>query len=191
VGLSAVKLLFDAGVEVYRSRVAVLGEGAFARHVALALQALEAEVLPLSDGFAPLPPDLDAIIVAEHLSREVVLGGQGMESLAAGSPGAVIVHISGAVDWEAATRLGIAKHPNVTATAGYMSVTADYPGPRALIELHAAGLKVGRELAAARERGLHGLNAELAVLGHCALAQGFADRHPAPKTIRPPNEADS
>jgi hypothetical protein len=177
VGVSAVKLLFEAGVEVLGSRVAVVGRGGFCSAILTTLRALGAEALPVSDDRLNLPAGLDAVVVAEHHRRDTVLGPAAIESLARNSSGAPIAHICGAVDWKAAATLGVDHVPSTPAPAGYMSITANYAGPRALVDLHSAGLKVGAELARARMRGLNGLKAELEVLARCPLAQGFADRH--------------
>lgn len=178
VGVSAVKLLFEAGVEVLGSRIAVVGLGGFCNAILAALRALGAEALPVNSDSLELPPGLDAVVVAEHHRRDIVLGLAALENLARKSPGAPIAHICGAVDWKAAATLGIDHIPSAPAPVGYMSITANYAGPRALVDLHSAGLKVGAELVRARQRGLNGLEAELAVLASCPLAQGFADRHP-------------
>ena len=65
--------------------------------------------------------------------------------------------------------------PEIFAAAGSMSVTTDYVGPKPLIDLHAAGLRVGELLTRARQRGLDARAAELAVLETCPFAQDFPE----------------
>lgn len=58
-----------------------------------------------------------------------------------------------------------------------MSVGTDYLGPKPLIDLHTAGLKVGERLAYARARGLPAREGEFTVLRETPLAQGFSGYH--------------
>jgi hypothetical protein len=58
-----------------------------------------------------------------------------------------------------------------------MSVATDYLGPKPLIGLHTAGLKVGETLARARIQGLSALQAEYATLRRLPIAQGFPGYH--------------
>ena len=58
-----------------------------------------------------------------------------------------------------------------------MSVGTDYLGPKPLIDLHTAGLKVGHSLHLARRAGLSAFDAEMQVLSESDLAQGFPGYH--------------
>ncbi len=89
------------------------------------------------------------------------------------NPGAVIAHIAGGVDEASLRAAGLICWPERLAPAGYMSVTTDYVGPRPLIDLHAAGLRVGQAMALAARRGVRGLAAEREALDHCEVAQGW------------------
>ena len=77
------------------------------------------------------------------------------------------------MDREALESVGFHCHPSKFAPPGFMSVTTDYLGPKPLIDLHTAGLKVGEELAKARGMGLSSQEAERFVLKKTSLAQGF------------------
>ena len=115
-------------------------------------------------------------MVVEHNDRRPLLGPNRAvtaEALGELSPALAITHICGNVDRESLEAAGFPLAPERFAPAGHMSVALDHVGPRPVVDLHAAGLKVGELLAAARERGLGGLDAEAAVLEESGLAQGF------------------
>lgn len=185
VGLVAVKILFDIGVEIFRSHIVVIGSGEFFKQVVMTLRAVKAHVTPLFSGrkgsLGSLKArqafrDADAIVIIEHNSHRPLIGQDGeigAEELFTLNPHLLITHICGGVDREALEAFGLHCYPNRFAASGYMSVTTDYLGPRPLIDLHSAGLKVGEELARARGRGLSWQEAECSVLGKMSLAQGF------------------
>jgi len=187
VGLLAIKLLFELQIEVFRSEIVVIGGREFGTQVARTLQSAGAEVtqVRVSEGESlhmsrdrEVLMTCDAVVVAEHRSREMLIGPGGqMEAseLVRLNPGVVVAHIAGAVDRTSLVEAGMACLPEHIAPAGYMSVTADRLGPRPLIDLHAAGLKVGEALAQAATRGLRGLDAERYVVAHCELAQGWSE----------------
>ena len=61
-------------------------------------------------------------------------------------PGRPLIHIAGLLDEEWLRRNKIDKYPPTKASYGYMTVTTGYMGIRPIIELNAAGLKVGQLL---------------------------------------------
>jgi hypothetical protein len=187
IGYLAVKLLLEAGIEVFRSQVIVLGHGEFAEHAVTTLKATGVEVDLLSpDSYrGRLIPQVreqirraDAMVVVEHHARDLLIGPGGMieaGELAALNPALTILHICGDVDQSTLQAAGLVCHPEKVAPAGYMSVTTAYLGPKPLVDLHAAGLKVGEVLWRARMQGLHGRDAERRAAASCSLARAFAD----------------
>ena len=185
VGLLAVRLLFDIEVEIFRSRIVVIGSGEFAEQVVTKLLGAKAYVTFLFSGrkgsLRSLKArqafrDADAVVIVELKSHRPLIGQNGeigAEELFAINPHLAITHICGSVDREALEAVGFRCHPNQFGTPGFMSVTTDYLGPRPLIDLHTAGLKIGEELAKARRRGLSSQEAERFVLKKTSLAQGF------------------
>jgi len=81
----------------------------------------------------------------------------------------VLIHICGVVDEVSINQSGVHKIPKKISKPGFMTVTTDYVGPRPVIDLHAAGLKVG-EVAINELRG--GAKTEEAV--HAAVKSGLA-----------------
>lgn len=191
IGHLSLKLLFDLDIEIFRSRIVVIGSGEFASVAVTALEgagAFVVQLVPTSVGRLEYAEarevlrDLDAVVIVEHHSRTQLIG-QGSSvtatNLAEWSPGVVVAHICGAVDREDLRESRIQHAPAEIASAGHMSVATDYVGPRPLIELHTAGLRVGEALARARLHGLTAREAEDEVLQSLAVAQGFVGYHDA------------
>lgn len=155
VGHLVLKLLFELDIEVFRSKVIIIGGGEFGRCVLESLQNAGASVTQVrvaegeslqSLAVRQALSSCDAIVVVEHHSRELLIGRNGQipaEELRKLDPGVSIVHVAGGVNQEEVEAIGIPCRPDCFAPPGYMSVATDYLGPRPLIDLHAAGLKVG------------------------------------------------
>jgi hypothetical protein len=152
VGVVAVRLLLEAGVEVLRSRVLVVGSDPFGSAVAGAVRALGGRprrLVPRSAGWAAALPAqaleaADAVVLAEHRLDTVLVGRGGLDPERL--DGVALVHLSGVVDDRALAAAGVAKHPARAVGPGVMTVTTDYVGPRPVVDLHAAGLRVGQAL---------------------------------------------
>jgi hypothetical protein len=163
-----VKLLLEMGLEVHRTRVVLLGRQ---RVPGLAMEGylrdLGAEVVTFSapgDGGRPyeeLGPYLrqshgrhDAVVVAEHILPDVLLGPGGHAAPEDLDPALRIGVISGVVDAPALRAAGLHVHPEHIRGHLYMSYEPVVLGPRPILELYAAGLAVGAAAARARLSGL-------------------------------------
>jgi hypothetical protein len=189
VGCIAIKLLMEVGIEVFRSKIAVLGEGEFCEHTVRALRALKASVTRLSA--ASIEKDsrrkaiktlgcVDALVVVDHNTKEQLIGAEGKlraAEMSAVNPALAIIHVCGGVDRSSLREEGIQCWPKHFAPTGYMSVATDYVGPSPLISLHTAGLKIGECLARARQSGMCASDAEAEVLNELDFAQGFKEVH--------------
>jgi hypothetical protein len=185
VGKLAIKLLFELDIEVFRAHVLVVGGGEFGRTVCEALTSNGAHVAQIqvirgeslkSQKVQELVMNADALVMAEHQSREVLIGLQGQitaEELRALNPALVIAHISGGVNDQDLRSAGIPYLPKQSAPPGYMSVATDYLGPRPLVDLHTAGLKVGQAMAQAVHAGYSGTAAEERASQLCPLVMRF------------------
>jgi hypothetical protein len=169
LGEVAAKLLLELGIEIERCSVIVLGDGEFGDIVERALAALGATVRRVKPNeVLEAVRDADTLVVAEHENRETLVDAG---ALSEANPSLAVAHICGGVERNA--KLCCA--PDVFAAPGSMSVTTDYIGPKPLIDLHTAGLRVGELLTRARQRGLDARAAELAVLDTCPFAQDFPE----------------
>lgn len=147
LGAVALKLLFETGIEVVRSRVAVIGSDPFGGVIRSALAAFGAVLVE------PDAHSLDALVVAEHRDSACQVGPHGIDPHVLAANGTRLVHICGVVDDRALAKAGLPKHPSQSAQFGTMAVTTDYSGPRPVIDLHTAGLKVGEIAVRARKGG--------------------------------------
>jgi len=189
IGHLVLKLLFELDIEVFRARVVVVGGGEFGDAVFSSLCATGAAVSMIrpeqgeslnQQHIRDLLTDCDAIAVVEHRHRKRLIGSGGQitaRELRSINPGVVLVHVAGDVDYADLEAAEIPVRPSRFAPVGYMSVTTDYLGPRPLVDLHTAGLKIGEELARARAQGLPALEAEFTVLRKAHLSQGFTGYH--------------
>jgi len=170
LGLVALKVLFELSLEAYRTRVLLLGTGeVFGASIAASLTRAGATVDWYSadsrggryDDLAPYwdehGHEVDALILAEHRSPRPLIGPGGYlsyESLRARRPDLGVGVIAGHHDPDGLLGSGLRTFPGRIRPFGYMSYQPSDLGPRPVLELYAAGLRVGQEMARARLRGL-------------------------------------
>lgn len=186
VGYLAVKLAFELEIEIYRSKVVIIGSGPFGASSVSAFDKLEADItyIDLSASGNSLETksaksilrNADLVVLVEHHSPSCLIGSEGqitVDELLMLSPHLSIVHIAGNINREEIDSAAIPCVPQKSAAPGYMSVTTDYLGPKPVIALHTAGLKVGEAMARTRLAGLDPFEAEKKVLRDLPLAMGF------------------
>lgn len=177
-GLLAERMLRDAGVELKGTRVAVLGRDPFTPVITRGLKRAGAEVqtddtLTRASALEAIA-GAQAILVAEYATADLVLGDGGIVSaaeIAARAPGAAVVQFAGAIEPVSLTEHGIRVWPDPPVGPRRMSRTLAHLGVRPVIELHAAGLKVGQRGARARLAGLTGDAAVDEARAKCDLVQ--------------------
>jgi hypothetical protein len=159
--LLAAKLAFECQIEVYGSRILVIASDPFGHAIQTGLTAMGADIrridplrhdANLTEVVRQAAGDLDAVILAEHQARRPFISPEALDPVVLAREGAAILHICGAVDFAALTAAGASKIPAGDVPFGFMTVTTGYLGPRPVIDLHAAGLKVG-ELVVRSYRG--------------------------------------
>lgn len=155
-GQLAVKLLFEAGVEVAGCRIAVLGDDPFSVVIADALRANAAEPVPVRTGTeltASLLASLDALVVAAYSPATDLLADCQLSpaAIAALNPSLRIVPFAGSIDVDAFLTAGIHCHPAARLPPFRMARTLSHLGPRPVIALHSLGLKVGELLCRQRD----------------------------------------
>ena len=157
VGHLAMKLLFELDIEVFRSNIMVIGSREFGECTVDSLKNAGANVvnpLELNENLLIEYQDFfktcDAIVLVEHVDQHPIISTSGYLNpfeLKCKAPKASLIHIAGGVSQIEIETLGIPFLPSRLAPVGYMSLSTDYLGPRPLIDLHSAGLKVGEVLA--------------------------------------------
>jgi hypothetical protein len=146
------KMLFDAQVEVHKSRILVVGSDRFgaviSRHLAASGARIEHRASLRDVDLAALV-GLDAVVVADYTRADTIIGKGGdlsCDAFAAHAAGAAIVQFAGLIDVDDLSRRGLTVSPGLELPPHRMARTLAYLGPRPVVDLHAAGLKVGELL---------------------------------------------
>lgn len=162
-GLLAARLLFEAGIEILGSPVVVLSGDRFGPTIARCLSRLGADVRLLEPAAAAgadaLVAGADALVVADFRTPGWIVGPDGLlepSRLARQAPDLAVVAVAGGVHGTAVRAAGLRCVPEEGSRAGRMGRTLAHLGPRPVIDLHAAGLKVGAVTARAARQGLRG-----------------------------------
>jgi len=157
-GWLALKMLFDAQIGVHKSRLLVISTDQFGPVIANRLAQAGANVrqrATLRAATADLT-GADAVIIADYARQDMIIGPGGdvtTAELAAACPGATVVQFVGQVDAASLTAAGIHVYPGSELGPRRMALTLAGLGPRPVIELHAAGMKVGELAARSRLAG--------------------------------------
>ncbi len=154
------QLLTTVGVELLGSTVLVVASRQFAGPIqdwllAAGAARVDVAIPPLSESIHRYSFHcLDALVLAD-MGR----GTLGFDGLADGIPpllaraGAAMVVIAGDVDPVPFESSGVVLNPHYPRPPGHMWVTTSAVGPKPVVDLHCAGLKVGELLVRARRAG--------------------------------------
>lgn len=148
------KMLFDAQIEVHKSKIVVVSSDKFGlvirRH--LSASGIEAQLLPNLRGGVDLT-GIDAIVIADYTRADLIIGADGdmtASEVARQAWGATIIQFAGHIAVDELRAVGVAVSPGAPLGPHRMAVTLAGLGPRPVVELHTAGLKVGEMLAKSR-----------------------------------------
>lgn len=163
----AAKISFECNLEIYQGTFIIVGDGRMARHAA-GLEALGATVVRISpneieqgssvlDSIDPeLIERLDALVVVDHDTNRLLVGEGGVvdtRELSRLTRGATVIHICGSISTSDLDAAGIQYVPEDPAPSKTMSYNTGYLGPRPVVDLHAAGLRVGADLVQEQRAG--------------------------------------
>ncbi|WP_406696210.1 hypothetical protein V5E97_35000 [Singulisphaera sp. Ch08] len=147
LGMMAVKLLLDAGVSIYRSRILVLCDNPFESYIRRGLVVAGASVNSVADlGGEVSCEEVDAIVVAQRPGGQPVIGPRQAGLIAERFPGVVVAQFWGDLDRDALDRAGVVYWPEQAPKLGHMGVLPSDIGPEAIVRLQAGGLKVAEVL---------------------------------------------
>lgn len=174
------RLLLERDIEVERSQLLLVSSAPFGPAIEEGLRKSGAEVLRVDPTatinwaaeLLQVLPRFDAVVVAEHRSRGVIIGPGGLSALTLARAGVELIHLSGTIDANDLAAAKLHKHPARQVPHAVMTVTTDYVGPRPVIDLHAAGLAVGAHLVRLLRSGMTPEQAEAEVVA-CGLGAGF------------------
>jgi hypothetical protein len=155
-GWVALKMLLDAGLEAYKSRILIVSHDKFGMVISdtLSRAGIAAILVESLRGIRDIE-DMDAILIADYCREKSIIGpdGQiGAPELAQRAPRATVIQFAGRVDLDGLKRAGMAVFPGCELGPHRMARTLAALGPRPVIELHAAGLRVGQGIAQSRLR---------------------------------------
>jgi len=159
IGLLCAKILYEAQIEVHKSKLILVSSDKFGATIEMHLKRAGAHVRIVSSEGYLRDVDLaasDAIIVADYTRRDEIIGPEGNLNparLARVAPQTAIIHLAGKIDLKAITEHGIPIYPEKRIGSRRMTLTLAHLGPKPLIDLHAAGLKVGELAARHRQSG--------------------------------------
>jgi hypothetical protein len=145
----AIQLLLEAQVELHKSNIAVVSSDSFGPVIVSALRnaGARAELLAsLKEIDGSHLGTFDACVLADYNRRDLMIGDKGditVEFLAKHAPHATIIQFAGPCSVDQLIEAGITVYPGIPLPAQRMARTFAAIGPRPVIELHAAGLKVG------------------------------------------------
>ena len=158
-------LMLKAQKEVVGSEVLLVASEPFAEPIADWLVSAGADrvdirvppivSLDLQDSEA----SLDAVLVA-HMGRDSLGSGMSLSPSVLARLGTALLVIAGDVETKPFERMGVEVHPLPSKPTGHMWVTTSMIGPKPVINLHCAGLKVGEVMVRALRSGLSPKEAE-------------------------------
>lgn len=149
-GPLALKMLFDSGIEVYKSNIVIVSSDKFGDVIYKSLVNAGANVTLLKsltvDNIVCIN-NADALIIADYTSNtnfigkyNSVLTGEKLKEL---SQFITVIQFAGLVDIDDLKSNNINYYPDYTVGSFKMGKTLAYLGPKPIIDLHCAGLKVG------------------------------------------------
>lgn len=147
LGMMAVWQLAQAGIAVYRSRIALICDNEFAPYVGLGLTRAGAHVLLRSHVLdLPETESFDAIMVALTPTDGDVVDSAQAERIAKCWPGSPVTQFWGDIDRSALAAAGVGVWPVQDPPRGHMGVLPSDIGPEAIVRLQCGGLKVAQVL---------------------------------------------
>jgi hypothetical protein len=150
-GQLAIKMLFEAGIEVAGCRIGVVSKDPFGVVIEKALTNSDASVVAVRDVCTLTDPSLenmDALVVASYGGELDVFDGSRVtpQRLRQLNPDIVLVQFAGCFDPVPFIRAGVKVFPGIALPPYRMAKTLASLGIRPVLALHALGLKVGELL---------------------------------------------
>ena len=170
------KLLLDANIEIYKNKIFIFSSNPVARvlNEMFSKNSIDYRYVSFDDkldsDFAHRHIDpndkqsmlaylkqCDAILLDEKTYDKPIIANDGVITpyeLKKANDEITIIFRSGVIDLSTIQSLGFHVSPDRDVSFGYSTVCSYYLGPRPLIELHVAGLRVGEVMARSRLKGL-------------------------------------
>ncbi len=175
LGIMAVKLLLDAGIAVYASRVLLVCDNDFGLYIERGLRNAGAEVTTTTAWPTEPKHDLDAILYAVNPARNRPPTATELQRLTANCPGVVMAQYWGDLDRPALAAAGVRCWPESPPALGHMGILPSAVGPEPIVRLQSGGLKVGEILLRARRAGATAA-AAVAAAAECGFGQALEEQ---------------
>jgi hypothetical protein len=157
-GWLCLKMLFAAQIEVHKSNILVVSNDKFGRVIERLLARAGARVQLLGDLRQTTGQQLagvDALVIADYTRESQIIGERGdltPAELARMAAAVTVLQFAGRVDVKGLKEQGIVVYPGIELDHLRMGITLAELGPRPVVELHAAGLRVGQMAIQAQRR---------------------------------------
>ncbi len=159
-GLLCIKMLFELEIEVHKDKIVILSGDKFGKVIEKYLKAVGAEVYLVTDLTSRenrrCLDNCDALVVADYTDDNTLIGMDAQISakeLVELSRKISVVQFAGDVAIDELNKYNIAYFPKKRVGKFRMGMTLAELGPKPVIDLHCAGLKVGEIMAKARLDG--------------------------------------
>jgi hypothetical protein len=143
----AIKLLLEAGIPPFKSRIAVLCDNPFAEYLRSGLERTGA-IVSLGPDLPSIRsgPEPDALLVARLPWWGSVISTEDSVWLSQHWPSTAVMQFWGDLDRRMLSSLGIPYWPQIGPPPGHMAVLPSEVGPEPVVRLQVGGLKVAQIL---------------------------------------------
>ena len=141
----AIRMCGDADFVLENKRIAIISDDHFGVVIKNSFSRIEGASVRILQPNEFEDADYDLLFIADYTFEGQLLGRNGALDLSLGSP-LQIIHLCGEVDLNYAKELRLNLFPQVNGYHHRMTRTLAYLGDHPVIQLHAAGLKVGELL---------------------------------------------
>jgi len=183
LAMMAIRMLLDAGVAVWGSRILLLCDNPFGPFLERGL-AQSGAVVQVSDILKPESEftEFDVILVALRPRDEPVIGQREADLIARNHAGAIVAQFWGDLDRSALESCNVPFWPLAAPLPGHQGILPSSIGPEPVIRLQTGGLKVGEVMARARlSKDSRRNTVEGAIAAAVASGYGQALNHDARK----------
>lgn len=171
-GPLCMKMLFELEIEIYKSKIVIVSGDKFGAIIGKYLKASGAEVYMIENLKSYenkcYLKDIDALIVADYKSNDLHIGDDVAQisgkELVELSRRISIIQFAGDVDVNELNKYDIPCYPKKYVGPLRMGMTLADLGPKPVIDLHCAGLKVGEVMAKARLNGMNIVDTKMIAL---------------------------
>jgi hypothetical protein len=146
-GWLCLKMLFEAQIELHKSQILIVSSDKFGNviHRQLLYCGASSRLTPSLHQIKDIN-EVEAVVVADYTRDDMIIGPEGditAQDLSRLAPKATIIQFAGLIDLSGLLECGLTVYPTVEPAAHRMGMTLAALGPRPVVELHTAGLKVG------------------------------------------------